>query len=94
MFLGVFMKHGIEQLSSLIVSTGKITTELKKFSDVNFSEIKNEALNLDSSEREELSAEFAKVLDLPNDSIEANIEKGFDFLLLSVEIAAKFFPTK
>ena len=55
-----------------------------------FSNIKEEFLDLDDDEKDELIEFFAEELDLENDAVEIIIEKCFDFIINATAFLAIF----
>jgi hypothetical protein len=94
---------GVGNAASVTMEDGKIgagdvgallgvALEVPALAKVNFSEVDDEALDLDSAEGSEIEAAFAKKLDLSNDVLEGECEEIFgavkDLALAGKRLAA------
>ena len=72
---------GIEQSKALVTAVSEVASGLMLLKDMDLGALKGEMLNLDMAEKAELAQVFKDKFNLPSESLEENIEKGFDMLL-------------
>ena len=68
-------------LEGITIAIGTAPDAFKLLQKENIAELKEEFLDLDEDEKDELSVYVAEELDLDADTMEFIVEAGFDFLL-------------